>query len=62
MFSSAFWTDVPGATVLLVLAGLLLIAGIAFVLSPGGRPPPATRRTGGFSRALAARADQHGEL
>lgn len=62
MFSSAFWTDVPGVTVLLVLAGLLLAAGIGFVLGPSGRPTAPGRRSGGFSRALAARADQHGEL
>jgi hypothetical protein len=62
MFSSAFWTDVPGVTALLVFASLLFVLGVGFVLSPSGRPSPRSRRSGGFSRALAARADQHGDL
>jgi len=31
------------------------------VLSPAGRPAARRRRAGGFSRALAARAEQYGE-
>jgi hypothetical protein len=55
--ADAFWTDVGPASVLLALATVLFIALIGFVLSPAGRPAPPRRRAGGFSRAIADRAD-----
>ena len=62
MLANAFWADVHTATVvLLLLGGIGLGATMAYVLSPAGRPAARRRRAGGFSRALAARADQYGE-
>ena len=63
MISAAgFWTDVHPVTALLALAVVvLLVFLVGFVLSPAGRPAPHRRRAGGFSRALADRADGEGD-
>ncbi len=62
MLANAFWADVHATTVLLLLlSGIALIATVAYALSPAGRPPARRRRAGGFSRALAARAERYGE-
>jgi hypothetical protein len=62
MLANAFWADVHATTVvLLLLGGMGLGATVAYVLSPAGRPAARGRRAGGFSRALAARADRYGE-
>lgn len=56
-----FWADVSGVTVLLAVLALAVVAVMARVLGPWGRPAPARqRRSGGLSRALAARADREG--
>jgi len=52
---AGFWTEVPPATVVLALAAVLFVVLIGLILSPGGRPTPPRRRTGGFSRAIADR-------
>jgi hypothetical protein len=61
LLSAGFWTDVHPATVLLALGALMLVVVVGFILSPAGRPIPARRRTGGFSRAIADRAEGEGE-
>jgi hypothetical protein len=62
MVANAFWADVPAAMVLfLLLAGVVFVATATCLLGPAGRPPARSRRTGGFSRALAARAERYGE-
>ena len=61
MLLNAFWADVPGVTVLLILAGMVVALTLGFVLSPSGRPAARHRRSGGFSRALANRADRYGD-
>jgi hypothetical protein len=62
MLANAFWADVHATTVVvLLLGGIGLVATVAYVLSPAGRPPARRRRAGGFSRARAARAEQYGE-
>ena len=62
MISAAgFWTDVHPVTVLLALAAVCLVVLVGFILSPAGRPTPHRRRAGGFSRAIADRADGEGE-
>jgi hypothetical protein len=58
---AGFWTDVHPASVFLAFAVVFLVALIGFVLSPAGRPAPPRRRTGGFSRAIADRADGEGK-
>ena len=55
-----FWTDVQSAAVLFALAAVIFGVLVGFVLSPAGRPIPARRRAGGFSRAIADRADGEG--
>ena len=55
--ADALWSDVGPASVLFALAAVFLVALIGFVLSPAGRPTPPRRRAGGFSRAIADRAD-----
>jgi hypothetical protein len=57
-----FWIDVQAAAVLLVLAGVIFAVLVGFAMSPAGRPLPARRRAGGFSRALADRAGSEGEI
>lgn len=57
---AGFWADVHPTTVLLALAAVFLVVLIGFVLSPAGRPTPPRRRAGGFSRAMADRADGEG--
>jgi hypothetical protein len=58
---AGFWTDVHPATVLLAVVAVLFVVVIGLVLSPAGRPVPARRRVGGFSRAIADRTDGQGE-
>ena len=60
IWGAGFWTDVHPVTVLVGLAAVILALLIGFVLSPAGRPAPARRRAGGFSRAIADRADGEG--
>jgi hypothetical protein len=56
-----FWADVHAPTVVVaLLAVALVVAAISFVLSPAGRPAPARRRAGGFSRAIADWTDGEG--
>lgn len=45
----------PGATWLLLPLSLVVAAALAYTLGPAGRPEPQGRRSGGVSRALAAR-------
>ena len=56
-----FWTDVQAAAILLAVAAVICAVLVGFALSPAGRPIPARRRAGGFSRALADRADGEGD-
>lgn len=61
ILGAEFWGDVHPASALLALAAVLFVALLGFVLSPGGRPAPPRRRAGGFSRAIADRADAEGD-
>ena len=62
MVANAFWADVHAVTVVvLLLVGVALAATMRYVLGPAGRPPARRRRSGGFSRALATRAERYGE-
>jgi hypothetical protein len=45
---------------MLALAGLICAVLVGFALGPGGRPIPSRRRAGGFSRAIADRAEGEG--
>jgi len=56
-----FWTDVEPAAVLFALAAVVFAVLVGFALSPAGRPIPSRRRAGGFSRAIADRADGEGD-
>ena len=56
-----FWTDVQAAAILLALAAVICAVLVGFALSPGGRPIPSRRRAGGFSRAIADRAEGEGD-
>jgi hypothetical protein len=56
-----FWADVRAAAVLFVLGAVLFALLVGFAMSPAGRPIPARRRAGGFSRALADRAGGEGD-
>ena len=46
---------IPKAALFLIPLALVVAAGLAYVLGPAGRPEPTGRRTGGVTRALAAR-------
>ena len=61
LWGVGFWTDVSAAAVLLVIAALIFAALLGFALSPAGRPIPSRRRAGGFSRAIADRAEGEGD-
>jgi hypothetical protein len=56
-----FWTDVQSAAVLLVLVAVIFAVLVGFALSPAGRPIPSRPRAGGFSRAIADRAEGEGD-
>jgi hypothetical protein len=56
-----FWTDVQAAAILLALAAVICAVLVGFALSPAGRPIPSRRRAGGFSRAIADRAEGEGD-
>jgi hypothetical protein len=56
-----FWTDVQAAAVVLALVAVIFAVLVGFALSPAGRPIPSRRRAGGFSRALADRAEGEGD-
>ena len=56
-----FWSDVQAAAILLVFAALICAVLVGFALSPAGRPIPSRRRAGGFSRAIADRAEGEGD-
>ena len=56
-----FWTDVSSAAVLLVFVAVIFAVLVGFALSPAGRPMPSRRRAGGFSRAIADRAEGEGD-
>ena len=45
----------PKIALVLIPLALLVAAGLAYILGPAGRPEPSGRRTGGVTRALAAR-------
>jgi hypothetical protein len=60
IWAAEFWADGHAATILLVLAAVLIMAAVGFILSPAGRPAPPRRRAGGFSRAIADRTDGEG--
>jgi hypothetical protein len=62
IFGAAFWTDVHPATVLLAVAAMVFVVLIGLILSPAGRPAPPRPRVGGFSRAIADRADGQGGM
>jgi hypothetical protein len=55
-----FWTDVQATVVLLALAAVIFVVLVGFALSPASRPIPSRRRAGGFSRAIADRAEGEG--
>lgn len=46
---------IPKVALVLLPLALLVAAGLAYVLGPAGRPEPTGRRSGGVTRALAAR-------
>jgi hypothetical protein len=56
-----FWTDVQAAAVLLALAATICAVLVGVAMSPAGRPIPSRRRAGGFSRAIADRAEFEGD-
>ena len=56
-----FWADVETVAVLLVLVAMIFAVLVGFALSPAGRPIPSRRRAGGFSRAIADRAEGEGD-
>jgi len=61
LWGIGFWADVETAAVLLVLAATIFAVLVGFAMSPAGRPIPSRRRAGGFSRAIADRADGEGD-
>jgi hypothetical protein len=60
VLGAGFWTDFNPAMVVLALVAVIFCVLVGFVLSPAGRPIPSRRRAGGFSRAIADRADGEG--
>lgn len=46
---------IPKIALVLIPLALVVAAGLAYVLGPAGRPEPSGRRSGGVTRALAAR-------